>query len=419
MKPTLVIIGASYAGTQLAASAREYGFDGRIVLLGEEPDAPYQRPPLSKSFLTGQFAEARLPLRSPAFFDEERVEWRPSTRVTRIDRDRREVVLHDGTSLRYDHLALTTGARVRTLAIEGAFYLRDLADARRLAEASRTARSVVVIGGGYIGLEVAASLRQSGAEVTVVEAESRVLARVASEPLSTFVLEAHTAQGVQFRLNRKVAALHARAGHIDTIELDDGARLSCDLVVVGIGVVPNVELAQSCGLRMASTPGGGVAVDAYARTSDPAIVAAGDCASFVPHGSATDATDASALRIESVQNANDMAKTAAATIVGRLEPYRAVPWFWSDQYDLKLQMAGLNTGWTHYALRGSLEARKFSLFYFRGDALLAVDSVNRPQEHMLARKLLAGDLHPTQQQVSDDAFDLKGWIAQATTRPSA
>ena len=407
MKRTLVIVGASYAGIQLAASARELGFDGHIVLIGDEPDAPYQRPPLSKGFLSGAFVEDRLPLRSQAFFSEERVQWMPSTRVTYIDRARKEVEIHDGTRVAYDHLALTTGARVRKLDCPGAtldavHYLRDLSDARRLAGSMHKAQRAVVIGGGYIGLEAAASLRQQGIDVTVVETEPRLLARVASPWMSDFMLLVHTGRNVSFALGRKVVALHdTRGAHRNvSIELDDGSRLPCDLVVVGIGVIPNTELAADSGLRVA----GGIAVDAYARTSDPEIVAAGDCASFVPHWAPAGTV---ACRIESVQNANDMAKTAAASILGASESYRALPWFWSDQYDLKLQMAGVNAGFTQHAVRGSVEDRKFSVFYFRGESLIAVDSINRPQDHMLARKLLAIGAQLSPLAASDPAFDLK------------
>lgn len=404
MKRTVVIVGASYAGVQLAATARELGFDGDIVLIGEEPDAPYQRPPLSKGYLTGNVAEERLPLRSQAFFDEEKIQWMPSTRVTRIDRERKEVMLHDGARIGYDSLALTTGARVRRLGCPGAelgavHYLRDLRDARRLAETARTARHAVVIGGGYIGLEAAASLRHKGLDVTVVETEQRLLARVASPWMSGFMLRTHKQRGVCFKLGRKVVSLHERCDVV-SVELDDGTRLPCDLVVVGIGVIPNAELAAECGLEVA----GGIIVDVYARTSDSAIVAAGDCASFVPYWAPA---GASACRIESVQNANDMARTAASTIVGRPVPYRALPWFWSDQYDLKLQMAGVNTGFTDFAIRGSVEDSRFSLFYFRDTMLIAVDSINRPQDHMLARKLLANRARILPHEAGDPCFDLK------------
>ncbi|GJH09700.1 FAD-dependent oxidoreductase [Caballeronia novacaledonica] len=407
MHSTLVIVGASYAGVQLAAAARETGFEGRIVLIGDEADAPYQRPPLSKGFLTGSFSEARLPLRSQAFFDEEKIEWLPSMRATHIDRARREVELQDGSRIAYDHLALTTGARVRKLDCPGAtldavHYLRDLRDARRLAQTASTARRAVVIGGGYIGLEAAASLRQKGIDVTVVETEPRLLARVASPWMSAFMQDAHAQNGVAFEFGRKVIELK-QTGDAVSVVLDDDTHLSCDLVVVGIGVIPNTELAAECGLTVA----GGIVVDECARTSDPAIVAAGDCAAFVPHWAPSDSR---ACRIESVQNANDMAKVAALAIAGRPQPYRTVPWFWSDQYDLKLQMAGIHSGFTHHALRGAVDERKFSIFYFRDDALIAVDSINRPQEHMLARKLLANGVHLSARDAEDPAFDLKGAV---------
>ncbi|SAK44827.1 FAD-dependent pyridine nucleotide-disulfide oxidoreductase [Caballeronia calidae] len=406
MNGTLVIVGASYAGVQLAASARESGCEGRIVLVGDEADAPYQRPPLSKGFLTGGFSEERLPLRSQAFFDEEKIEWMPSMRATHIDRTHREIQMHDGMRIAYDHLALTTGARVRKLDCPGAtldavHYLRDLRDARRLAQTACTARRAVVIGGGYIGLEAAASLRQKGIEVTVVETEPRLLARVASPWISAYMQRAHADKGVAFEFGRKVVALRPLHDAVSVV-LDDDTHLQCDLVVVGIGVIPNTELAAECGLTVA----GGIVVDECARTSDPAIVAAGDCAAFVPHW----AQDARACRIESVQNANDMAKVAALAVAGRPQPYRAVPWFWSDQYDLKLQMAGINAGFTHQALRGSVEERKFSIFYFRDAALMAVDSINRPQDHMLARKLLAKGARLSPQDAQDPAFDLKGVV---------
>ncbi|WP_321910253.1 NAD(P)/FAD-dependent oxidoreductase [Paraburkholderia sp. J11-2] len=405
MEKTLVIVGASYAGAQLAASAREFGFGGNIVLLGDEPDAPYHRPPLSKGFLTGTYAEDRLPLRSQAFFKDERIEWMPSTRATYIDRARQEIELHNGARIAYDHLALTTGARVRKLDCPGAtheavHYLRDLRDARHLARAAQTARRAVVIGGGYIGLEAAASLRQQGVSVTVIETESRLLARVASRWLSEYILYAHTDRGVAFEFGRKVVGVRPSNGGV-AVELDDGSRLPADLIVVGIGVIPNTELASDSGLTVA----GGIAVDAFARTSDPLIFAAGDCASFVPHW----APEGAACRIESVQNANDMAKTAASAIVGRMEPYGALPWFWSDQYNIKLQMAGVNAGFTEFVVRGSVEDHKFSLFYFREKKLIAVDSINRPQDHMLARKLLTCGAQPTLAQVGDPTFDLKSF----------
>jgi 3-phenylpropionate/trans-cinnamate dioxygenase ferredoxin reductase subunit len=394
---------------QIAAAARERGYAGRIVLVGEESAEPYHRPPLSKAFLHGGYDPDRLQLRSPAFFEEAGIELRSGTRAMRIDRARRTVELSDGERLTYGKLALATGARPRQLQCEGAslrgvHYLRSLRDAADLARAMLSARRAVVVGGGYIGLEVAASLIKAGIAVTVVEAADRILARVATPWMSDFVDQVHREQGVCFALGRKVAALRGMHGQVRGVALDDGSVLDCDLVVVGIGVEPNVDLALDCGLSVQ----GGILVDDMARTSDPDIVAAGDCASFrcawMPAGAA-------ACRIESVQNANDMARTAAATLTGATEPHVALPWFWSDQYDLKLQMAGLSVGATECVVRGDVAQRRFSVFHFRGGALAAVDSVNRPQDHMLARKLLAARTPVEPAQAADARFDLKSLLA--------
>ncbi|RZO10672.1 pyridine nucleotide-disulfide oxidoreductase [Pseudomonas moorei] len=405
MKNSLVIVGASYAGVQIAASVRERGFDGSITLLGDESEAPYQRPVLSKGYLTHPSIQPAQSLRAQAFFVEERIDWRPNSRAVKIDRDEHVVALEGGERLSYDHLALTTGARVRPLDCPGAnlagvHYLRSMTDARQLREAALGARRAVVIGAGYIGLEVAASLRQTGVEVTVVEPQQRVLARVTSTWMSEFVMQAHMVHGVAFELGSGVTALRGPMGRVEHAMLSDGRSLPCDLVVVGIGVLPNVELAQDCGLVVQ----GGVVVDDFARTSDHSIVAAGDCAAF---GCIWQAPGSSTCRIESVQNANDMAKIAAATLMGETIPHTALPWFWSDQFDLKLQMAGLQSGANHQVIRGSLRDRKFSVYYFRDETLVAVDSVNSPQDHMMARKVLGKRLSPSAQQIASESFDLK------------
>ena len=408
MENSLVIIGASYAGVQIAASVRERGFSGSITLLGDELEAPYQRPFLSKGYLTHPSTQPVQSLRAQTFFEQERINWRPNSRAVKIDRDEHTIEIEGGERLSYDHLALTTGARVRPLDCPGAnlagvHYLRSLVDARQLREAASGARRAVVVGAGYIGLEVAASLRQKGVEVTVVEPMQRVLARVTSKWMSEFVMQAHMAHGVAFELGNGVTALYGSKGRVECVELGDGQTLSCDLVVIGIGVLPNVELAQACGLAVQ----GGVVVDDFARTSDHSIVAAGDCAAF---RCIWQAPGSSVCRIESVQNANDMAKVAAATIMGETTPHKALPWFWSDQFDLKLQMAGLQSGSDHQVIRGSLRDRKFSVFYFRDETLVAVDSVNSPLDHMMARKMLGKGLSPSAQQMDSDAFDLKLFV---------
>lgn len=414
MKKSLVIVGASYAGIQLAAAARERGFEGSITLLGEESEAPYQRPFLSKGYLTSEQGQPPLALRSEAFFVEERIDWIPSSKVELIDRSSRTVSLQNGKCIAYDYLALTTGARVRTIecpgaTLEGVFYLRSVSDARKLREATGEARRIVIIGGGYIGLEVAASLKKRGLDVTVVETQARVLARVASPLLSDFVYQTHLENGVRFEFGRGVVSLRNHLDSVDAVELSDGTLLECDVVVVGIGVIPNVELARQCGLEV----DGGILVDAFARTSDPLIVAAGDCAAFDCHWMAEGSAP---CRIESVQNANDMAKVAASTLTGSLEPHKALPWFWSDQYDLKLQIAGLHNGSTDHVLVGSVEDRKFSIYYFRDGSLTAVDSINSPQDHMLARRLLTNGLAPTFQQVQEENFALKTFAAARVTQ---
>ncbi|KAK43831.1 MULTISPECIES: NAD(P)/FAD-dependent oxidoreductase [Burkholderiaceae] len=404
MNEQLLIIGASYAGLQLAASARELGFEGRIDLLGDESYAPYQRPPLSKGYLSGAFTSERLPLKSNAFFEDQKIDLTRGARVTAIDRGSKTVELNDGSRRGYDFLGIATGARPRMLNCPGAaheavLYLRNLDDASRLVARMQDTKSAVVVGGGYIGLEVAASLRQKGIDVTVIEAQKNLLARVASASLASFVEGLHSEKGVSIQLGRTISEIrddHGRA----RVTLSDGTTLTADLVVVGIGVEPNTELAQGCGLEVQR----GILVDSFTRTSDSSIVAVGDCAAFVPYW---DLQEGRPCRIESVQNANDMAKAAAAFIVGKPLPYHSVPWFWSDQYDVKLQMAGISSGHTDFAISGSVSDAKFSVFYFRDGKLCAVDSVNSPQDHMMARKMLAQGAELGVKHVEHPGFSLK------------
>jgi 3-phenylpropionate/trans-cinnamate dioxygenase ferredoxin reductase subunit len=400
MDQQLVIIGASYAGVQVAASAREGGFSGPIVLVGDEAHAPYQRPPLSKGFLTGK--DTPLALKGPDFYAQAGIAFRPSSRVSAIDRTARLAILEDGEQLPYDFLALATGARCRTLACEGAqlagvHYLRNLDDALHLSAAANSAQCIVIVGGGFIGLEVAASLRTLGKQVTVIEAAERLLCRVSHPVVARFLHDMHASKGVAIHTAAQVSRLLGQAGRVNGVELDDGRRLACDLVVVGIGVVANDELAAASGLAVDN----GIIVDSCARTSDPAIVAAGDCARY-PNPWAL----AASVRLESVQSANDLARAAAATVCGRPEPYRAVPWFWSDQYACKLQMAGVTQGWDRVVLRGAPASGRFSLFYSRQGSLIGVDTVNQPGVHMLARKLLASRAQPSEVQLGDPDFDL-------------
>lgn len=387
MVDRLVVIGASHAGCRLAFAAREEGFEGEVVLIGTETALPYQRPPLSKGYLKGTVPLAALCLKSEAAFAEARITLRLGTRVEAIDRAARDVVLTDGERLGYSRLALATGARVRRLSVPGAdlagvLHMRDLGDADALAVAAKAAGRAVVVGGGFIGLEAAASLRSLGLEVTVVEAESRLSARVFPPLLSAWLKDLHERHGVAIRLAAQVGEILGEDGRVAGVRLADGTELACDLVVVGIGVVPADELARAAGLAVDR----GILVDAHAMTADPAIAAAGDCAR---HPNPWAPRPGEAIVLESVQNANDQARVAGAALVGRPIVHDAVPWFWSDQYDAKIQMAGLPSPDDDIILRGDPASGRFSLLHLRDGRLVAVDSVGWPQDHMAARKLIA------------------------------
>lgn len=409
MADALVIVGASYAGVQLAASARELGFDAPIVLLGDEPHAPYQRPPLSKGLLTGKTAVDQLALRGPGFFAEQNIALRLGTRATALDLAARRVQLADGSHLDYGWLALTTGARCRPLpvpgaALHGVHELRTLDDALAVHAAVSGARAgtrACVVGGGFIGLEVAAALTATGAQVTVIEGQTRLLARSFPPSMSEYVAAAHRQRGVALELGRGVESLLGNAtGHVEAVLLDDGRRLDCELVVLGIGVLPNVELAEAAGIACA----GGILVDGCGRTSAPNVLAAGDVANMeLPNLPG----NLGRLRLESIQAANDGARAAASVLVGRPQPLTAVPWFWSEQHELKLQMAGIPAHGDETVLRGDMAEDRFTLFYLRDGALVAAHSVNRPAEHMLARKLIAHRARIPVETLADPAADLK------------
>ncbi len=414
MADALVIVGASYAGVQLAAAAREQGFGAPIVLLGDEAHAPYQRPPLSKGLLSGKTAVDQLALRGPDFYAEQNIDLRLGVRATALDLAARRVQLADGSRLDYGWLALATGARCRPLAVPGAdlqgvHQLRTLDDALAVQQALGRSTRACVVGGGFIGLEVAAALTAAGAQVTVVEGQTRLLARSFPPAMSDYVAAAHRQRGVALELGRGVQALLGDTqGHVQSVLLDDGRQLDCDLVVLGIGVLPNVELAEAAGIACA----GGILVDACGRTSVPNVLAAGDAANMElparPGGPAR-------LRLESIQAANDGARAAASVLVGQPQPLTAVPWFWSEQHDLKLQMAGLPVHGDETVLRGDMASDRFTLFYLRDGAVAAAHSVNRPAEHMLARKLIAGAARIPAETLADSAADLKPF---STIRPA-
>ncbi|MCD2512573.1 NAD(P)/FAD-dependent oxidoreductase [Comamonas endophytica] len=409
MTAGLLIIGASYAGMQLADAARAKGYTGPITLIGDEAAAPYQRPPLSKGLLLGKQTPEGLTIRAPAYFAEQRIQLRLQVRAEAIDRVARRVTLHGGEQLPYEWLVLATGARSRPLPVPGgdlpgAYGLRSLDDALAIDAMARTARRVCVIGGGFIGLETASALRTRGLEVDVVEAGAQLLGRVVPPEVSDYFARLHTEQGVRLHCSAVVEALQPGAdGRVAAVLLADGRRLDCDAVVVGIGVLANDELAQAAGLPCAQ----GVLVDACGRTPDPWILAAGDCARFPnPFG----ADPAQPLRLESIQAANDLARAAASVIAGRPEPYQAVPWFWSDQYASKLQIAGLGLPGDLRVLRGELEQGRFSLFLLRAGRVVCVHSVNRPAEHLLARKLIESRVQADAAALADPDFALKSLL---------
>lgn len=412
----LVIVGASYAGVQLAASARENGFDEPIFLVGDEPHAPYQRPPLSKGLLSGKTSADHLDLRGPDYFADNRIELLTGVRAQAIDRDTQQLVLGNGKRLAYGWLALATGARCRQLGVAGAsldgvFSLRTLEDALAVDEGARAARRVCVIGGGYIGLEVAASLRGRGLDVTVIVNNDRVLRRSMPAVMSAYVERAHRARGTDLRLGRQVRQLRSNdGGRVAAVELDDGAVVECDMVVLGIGVVPNAELAIQAGLSVTD----GIDVDDCGRASAPNVLAAGDVASMQVRRLRGGAVG---VRLESIQAANDGARAAASALVGRLQPNTAVPWFWSDQFDLKFQMAGLTLPGDIPVVRGEVSADRFSVYYLREGVLAAVHSVNKPADHMLARKLIAAGAVYSPAELADLSFDLKRRLVLEKVEP--
>jgi 3-phenylpropionate/trans-cinnamate dioxygenase ferredoxin reductase subunit len=396
----MLIIGAGLAGLTAAETLRSEGYEGSITLIGDEAHAPYQRPPLSKGFLAGETREAQLTMRPPDALAGKNISLKLGTGVTAIDRTARQVTLDDGTTLAYDGLALCTGARLRPLLLPGADWqgvhgLRSLDDAKAIAAALETAQSVVVIGGGFIGLEVAAVARKKGKQVTVLEAADRLMARVVPPLISQFYLDLHTNHGTDVVLGAMVSELAGKNGRIAAVRTKDGREFVADLVLVGIGIIPNVELARAAGLDV----DGGIVVDACGRSSDPAIAAAGDC-------TVRRMTDGSLRRLESVQNAMEQAKSAATALLGRERPFNAAPWFWSDQHDVKLQMVGLTAGFDQMVTRGDPATRKFSAYYYRAGKLIAIDSLNQPGDHMNGRKLFDKGISPAPEQAADAAFDL-------------
>jgi 3-phenylpropionate/trans-cinnamate dioxygenase ferredoxin reductase subunit len=404
--PGTVIIGAGQGGYQVAASLREYGYQEPITVVGDEPQLPYQRPPLSKAYLLGDTTAERLLLRPQNYYEKHAIEVLTGNRAVAIDRQASKIALASGTAIAYDHLVLATGARNRKLPVDGAeldgvMYLRTIADADEMKARFAAANTIVIAGAGFIGLELAAVASKFGKTVYVVEALARVMSRALMPAMSEFFASAHAAFGVELLLNARMQSIQGNNGHVAAVTLSDGRKVPADLVLVGIGIEPVAELAAECGLPVAN----GISVNAQLATADPKVSAIGDCASF------PDSWTGQTIRLESVQNAVDQGRCVARRITGQPADYGAVPWFWSDQRDLKLQMVGLTAGCDRTAIRGSIADRAFSVFCFKGDKLIGIESVNRPADHMFGRRLLAAGANVTPDEAADMSFDFKARLA--------
>ena len=403
----IVIAGAGHAAGQAVATLRQQGFDGQIVLIGDEPHLPYQRPPLSKKFLAGELAPERLYFKPASFYEDPQIELHLETRITAIDRKARQLHVDGGDGLAYDKLLIATGARARDLPVpgvdlQGVHSLRTIADVDGIRNDLDSARRVVIVGAGYIGMEVAAVIRMLGLDVTVVEMTDRVMSRVVSPEISDFFQIEHTNRGVKLRLGTSVTALHGKR-RVRHVETNEGDEIPADLVVIGIGIVPNTELADEAGLDVDD----GIIVDDRCCTSDPDIYAIGDCTRH-PND-----IYGKSLRLESVHNALEQARTAAANLCGSETHYSQVPWFWSDQYELKLQIAGLSEGYDDVVIRGNPAEKQFSCIYLRDGRLIAVDAVNSPKDFMQSKALIAEHALMMMDGLADPAQGLKDLVADS------
>lgn len=401
---SVVIVGAGQAGFQVASSLRQEGYEGSITLVGDEPGLPYQRPPLSKAYLLGKINETNLLFRPAEFFATQRIDLLHD-QATAIDRQNCRVLLASGKAIGYDHLVLATGAHNRPLPVpgadlEGVFGIKTKQDADALAPLAKIARNVVVVGAGFIGLEFAAVAAALGASVHVLELGDRPMARAVSNEMSQLFRKSHEGWGVTFDFRQGLTRIDGDNGKVSSVETSDGRKLPADLIVFGIGVIPNVHLASEAGLHIEN----GIRVDANLLTSDPKISALGDVACFPCLQN-----DEKLIRLESVQNAVDQARCVAVRLMGKPAPYSALPWFWTDQGNLKLQIAGLSTGYDSTVTLGSLESSELSVLCFREDQLIAVESCNRMGDHMAARKILSRPPKLTAAEAAAEGFDLKAW----------
>lgn len=406
MGETTIIVGGSHGGVQVASSLRELGYAGAILLISDEPHLPYHRPPLSKSLFDADSSEGQV-LRPRSFYESKGIELRLGNRVESIDVSGRAIWLADGRALGFDALVLATGARPRSLPVPGVtlknvLMLRSLPDARQLAASLGAANDVVVLGAGMIGLEFAAVAARSGRKTTVVDAASRPLLRAVSAEMAEDLRTLHEAHGVKFLFNDGIGAITGK-GSVSGVTTSSGVQIKADLVLVAAGVVPNVELAAQAGLAVDN----GILVDAHLQTSAPGIYALGDCA-------AVPTLAGGRIRLESVQNATDQARTAAASITGKREPFDKVPWFWSDQYDAKLQIAGLWTGYDRAVRREVADGKGFAYYLFENGRLICVESINAPLDHVVARKLIADRTYLRPDQVVQPDFDPKKFMQKST-----
>ena len=406
MQPSrIVIVGAGQAAVQAIDTLRRKGFTGSIALVGDEDSWPYQRPPLSKKYLAGALAVERLLIRPPHFYAEHAVEAQLGRRVAEIERSAQRIRLDDGAILAYDELVLATGSRPRALAVPGAelagvHFLRTVRDVEAIRSDLKDARRLVIVGGGYIGLEVAATCCELGIETTVLEMADRAMNRVTCAAVSAFFQAEHARHGVNILCNKRVRAIAGASARVRTVVCDDGTEYPADFVIVGVGVAPVDELASAAGLACAN----GISVDEFCRTSDPRILAAGDCTIHPsPHYERL-------LRLESVDNAFEQGASAALSILGTPVKHDKVPWFWSDQFDLKLIIVGLNHGYDTLVMRGSATARSFSACYLLSGELIAIDTVNNAKDQMAARKLIPARARPNLDKLADPNLPLRDCI---------
>jgi len=401
MAAPIVIVGAGQAAASFISRHAALGSEQPLLLIGEESHPPYQRPPLSKKYLLGELERERLFIRPLQWYTDQAVKLRFDTRIDTIDRERRQVVSSGGESIEYDKLLLCTGSRARALpteiggSLDGVFTLRSIADIDRMSPEFQAGRKLLIVGGGYIGLEAAAVGRQLGLEVTVLEMAERILQRVAAAATSDYFRNLHSGHGVSLHESTRLARLLSDGGKVCGAELESGEIIDADLVLVGIGNIPNTEIAQAAGLDCDN----GISVNETCQTSDAHIYAAGDCSNFVRNGQH--------IRLESVQNAADQGDLIARVLAGEKVTYTALPWFWSDQYDCKLQIVGLNHGYNQTVLRPGANPSSQSIWYYRDQQLLAIDAMNEPKSYAFGRKIIEAGKHPTAEQVADPATDLK------------